>query len=248
MKKVIFIFMLSVFMLYTSALKMSGNKLRRLVIWDCDGCLVDSEALLKQGEVEALAEAGFDLSIEECVRIFSGVSPDLATKNFLKEFGRPLPEHFFRDQIAGSMDLFRRRLQPLMLDTVMSLHAKNIPQCIASGSPRDRVELCVDVAGMRSCFPTNKIFTRELVNEGKPAPDLFLYTADVLGYKPDDCLVVEDSSSGITAALAAGMECLAFLGGGHTTSTKYRENIASFNVPTVHTQGEVLEYLLSRLQ
>ena len=103
---------------------------------------------------------------------------------------------------------------------------------------------------MREYFPTSKVFTRELVKEGKPAPDLFLYTAEVMGYKASDCLVIEDSSSGIAAAQAAGMEVLAFLGGGHTGTIKsaYRSKVASFNVPTVEKESEVFDWLMARLQ
>ena len=72
-----------------------------LVLWDCDGVLVDSEALLKQGEVEALARAGIEMSVDDCVRLFSGVSVDEADKNFLKDKGKDLPPNFFKDQIAG---------------------------------------------------------------------------------------------------------------------------------------------------
>lgn len=106
---------------------------RKLVIWDCDGVLVDSEALLKQGEVEALARAGFNLSVDDCVRLFSGVSPDKAEENFFNEMKKPIPANFFKEQIEGSMDLFRRRLQSLMKDTVQTLHERGVSMCVASG-------------------------------------------------------------------------------------------------------------------
>lgn len=224
-----------------------GPPKRSLVIWDCDGVLVDSEALLKQGEVEALAESGIDVTIDDCVRLFSGVSPDKAEQNFLEEKGKPIPPNFFPEQIAGSMDLFRARLEPLMLETVTGLAQLGVVQCIASGSPKDRVELCVDVAGMRSVFPTELVYTRELVENGKPAPDLFLYAAEKMGYKPEECVVVEDSSSGIKAAQAAGMEVLGFLGGGHAQADWYRENINSFDIPVVEKEKEVFDYLVERL-
>lgn len=225
-----------------------GGKKKKLVIWDCDGVLVDSEALLKQGEVEALAKDGIDVTVEDCVRLFSGVSPDKATINFEREMKQKLPDNFFKEQIAGSMDLFRARLQPLMYDTVKDVSEKNILQCIASGSPKDRVELCVDVAGMRPFFPTKNVYTRELVNKGKPAPDLFLYTAEQMGYTPEECIVIEDSSSGIRAAQAANMEVLAFLGGGHAKADWYVEDILSYNIPTVYTQKDVFNWISSKIQ
>ncbi len=221
----------------------------KLVIWDCDGVLVDSEALLKQGEVEALEELGFEnVTVEDCVRLFSGVSPDKAQQNFEKEYGKALPETFFPNQIANSMNLFRERLQPLMYDTVSKLATEdNIPQCIASGSPKDRVELCVDVAKMRPYFPPSKVYTRELVSLGKPAPDIFLHAAEKEGYDPINCIVVEDSSSGIEAAQAANMKVCAFLGGGHTTAPWYQDKIKSYNIPTFSTSTEVYQWILSEI-
>mmetsp|Transcript_24901 Transcript_24901/g.25120 ORF Transcript_24901/g.25120 Transcript_24901/m.25120 type:complete len:270 (+) Transcript_24901:62-871(+) len=234
----------------------SGNKLRwrssfglhlaksSLIIWDCDGVLVDSEALLKQGEVEALAKAGIDVTVDDCVKLFSGFSPDGAAENFLKVMKKPLPENFIRDQIAGSLDLFRNRLEPLMQDTVLALHDLNAVMCVASGSPRDRVEICVEVAKLTAPFPPERIFTRELVKNGKPAPDLFLYAAEKMGYKPEDCVVIEDSTSGVKAAQAAGMHVLGYLGGGHAKYDWYQEAIKSYNIPIFYTQEEVLQALL----
>lgn len=224
-----------------------SNPCKSLVIWDCDGVLVDSEALLKQGEVEALSKLGFNLSVEDCVRLFSGVSPDKAMTNFLEEYKKPLPDSFFKEQIAGSMDLFRKRLQPLMTDTIKRLSAKGTKMCVASGSPRDRVDLCLQVAGIDSFFPSTTVFTRELVKRGKPAPDLFLYAAEQMGYKPESCLVVEDAVSGIEAAKAAGMEVIAYLGGGHTKADWYQKAIYKYAIPTANTDKEVFQLIAERL-
>ena len=84
--------------------------------------------------MEALSNAGFTVTVDDCVRLFSGYSPDAATANFLKEMGKPLPNNFFRDQVEGSLQLFRDRLKPLMKDTVIKLHeVDKIRQCVASG-------------------------------------------------------------------------------------------------------------------
>ena len=214
-----------------------------LIVWDCDGVLVDSEALLKQGEVEALARLGFAVTEMDCIRMFSGYSPDAAAANFLREMNTPLPENFIRDQIAGSMDLFRRRLQPLMADTIKTLHGSNALMCVASGSPRDRVLLSLEVGGMKDCFPPEHVFTRELVARGKPAPDLFLYAADKMGVSPQRCIVVEDSGAGIDAAKAAGMDCIAYLGGGHAKYDWYKEKIFSYGIPIGYSQEDILKLL-----
>jgi len=188
---------------------------KKLVIWDCDGVLVDSEALLKQGEVDALAEAGFSVSRDDCTRMFSGFSPEAGSANFLREMGKPLPNDFFKHQVEGSLQLFRDRLEPLMDQTVLSLHSRKITQCVASGSPFERVLISLEKAQISHVFKKESVFTRELVKKGKPAPDLFLLAAERMGTKPEQCIVVEDSNAGIEAAKAAGMDVIAYLGGGH---------------------------------
>lgn len=215
-----------------------------LVVWDCDGVLVDSEALLKKGEVDALAKLGYSLTTDDCTRLFSGVSVDKAMENFEAEMGSILPPTFFKEQIDGSIDLFRRELQPLMADTVTALFDSSIPMCVASGSPRDRVLLSLEVGGMGHCFKETEVFTRELVSRGKPAPDLFLYSAEKMGVKPERCIVIEDSTSGIEAAIAAGMKCISYMGGSHAKDSWYRDKIMSFDVTHTYTSHEVLAQII----
>ena len=120
------------------------GRANKLVIWDCDGVLVDSEALLKRAEVDAFKAAGFDdVDEDACNRLFSGFAPEAGAVNFEKEYGKPLPEHFFRDQIANSQQLFRDKLEALNGATVRTLHAAGRQQVVASGSPRDRVDVCL---------------------------------------------------------------------------------------------------------
>jgi len=145
------------------------------------------------------------------------------------------------------MDLFRRRLIPLMYETVTSLHNQQTQMCVASGSPRDRVTLCLEVAKMKPYFSEKTIFTRELVKRSKPAPDLFLHAAEQMGVHPSACLVVEDSTAGIEAALAANMEVIGFLGGGHASAEWYQQAVRKYAIPIANTQQEVLELINNRL-
>ena len=222
-----------------------GMAAKELVIWDCDGCLVDSEALLKTAEVEALHAAGFkDVTADDCNRLFSGFAPEAGEANFLKEYGTPLPENYFRDQIANSPALFRNRLTQLNGKTVLALHKAGVRQVVASGSPRDRVLVCLEGAGIDHVFAPDQVFTREDVpGRGKPLPDMFLLAAEKQGVAAADCVVVEDSTSGIRAAQAAEMEVVSYLGGGHAQADWYREKIASFNTPLTYSDTELLAYL-----
>ena len=222
-----------------------ASRAKKLVIWDCDGVLVDSEALLKQAEVDALVDAGFEgVTTDDCNRLFSGFAPEAGAANFLEEYGKPLPDGYFEAQIANSLQLFRDKLVALNGDTVLALDAAGRKQVVASGSPRDRVDVCLTKAGIDGVFGEDRVFTREDVPGcGKPRPDIFLKAAAHCGFKPEDCVVVEDSTSGMTAAAAANMECVAFLGGGHAQKDWYLEKIAAFNIPITYSADELLEFL-----
>ena len=229
--------------------RMMSSPAKTLVIWDCDGCLVDSEALLKTAEMEALHAAGLtEVTIDDCNRLFSGFAPEAGEANFLEAFGKPVPENFFRDQIEGSAELFRRRLTPLTAGTVLALHAAGVRQVVASGSPRDRVLVCLEVAGIDHIFRPDQVFTREDVpGRGKPRPDIFLLAAEKEGVAPSDCVVVEDSTSGVRAAQAAEMEVVGYVGGGHAQADWYREKLMAFEVPLTYTDEELLGYLQPRM-
>ena len=222
-----------------------ASRAKKLVIWDCDGVLVDSEALLKQAEVDALVDAGFEgVTTDDCNRLFSGFAPEAGAANFLEEYGKPLPEGYFEAQIANSLQLFRDKLVALNGDTVLALDAAGRKQVVASGSPRDRVDVCLMKAGIDGVFGEDRVFTREDVpGRGKPEPDIFLKAAKHCGFEPKDCVVVEDSTSGMRAAAAADMECVAYLGGGHAQKDWYLEKIAAFGIPITYSAAELLACL-----
>ena len=195
--------------------------------------------------VEALHAAGFtEVTVDDCNRLFSGFAPEAGEANFVAEYGKELPENFFKDQIEGSAELFRKRLVQLNAKTVLALHAAGRKQVVASGSPRDRVLVCLEVAGIDHCFTPDQVFTREDVpGRGKPQPDMFLLAAEKAGAMPEDCVVIEDSTSGIMAAQAAKMDVVAYLGGGHAQAAWYREKISSFDIPLTYSDDELLAYL-----
>ena len=103
--------------------------------------------------------------------------------------------------------------------------------------------MCLEKAEISDVFQPDRVFTREDVERGKPEPDMFLKAAAHCGFEPADCVVVEDSTAGIKAAAAAGMECVAYLGGGHARKNWYLEKIATFGIPIVYSSEELLEYL-----
>jgi HAD superfamily hydrolase (TIGR01509 family) len=193
----------------------------KLLIFDCDGVLVDSEPLAMRVLLDGIAEAGLTIASDRGYERFLG--KDLATITALlsEEYGLDLTHSALERMRVRLHDSFRRELKP-MPGIVAALDAIDLPCCVASSSQMDRVRLALDVAGLRSRFEPN-LFSASMVARGKPAPDLFLHAAEAMGADPVDCVVVEDSPSGVEAAQRAGMSVFAFAGGAHARRAAHRD-------------------------
>ncbi|WP_115006821.1 HAD family hydrolase [Xanthomonas campestris] len=187
-----------------------------LLIFDCDGVLVDSEPLACAVLAQALQQHGVDIGIDGVQQHFLGRSLG-SVRTHVQTLGRTLPDTFERDLNAALLARFANELQP-MRDVAALLDALPTPRCVASSSHLERVRLCLKVTGLVGYFGAH-IYTAELVARGKPAPDLFLLAAARMQVAPASCLVIEDSPSGVQAACAAGMQVWGFTGGGHHRAT-----------------------------
>jgi HAD superfamily hydrolase (TIGR01509 family) len=186
-----------------------------LVIFDCDGVLVDSEMLSCQCLSEALGECGIALSIEEALQLFLGQSATVVTQ-YYRERGQSIPESFLVKLKARVLQQFKLSLQPIPgIGPLLS--SLQIPFCVASSSDLDRVSLSLSLTGLAPYFG-DRLYTAQMVTRGKPAPDLFLHAAARMQTAPARTLVIEDSVSGVTAAKAAGMTVWGFAGGSHYQS------------------------------
>jgi len=183
-----------------------------LVIFDCDGVLVDSELLSCQCLSEVLAEFGFELGVEQALDLFLGRSAG-AIGQYYRERGHILPDDFLLRLKARVLETFAGALQPIPGVGAMVSELKT-PHCVASSSDIDRVSLSLSVTGLSSHFE-DRLYTAQMVKHGKPAPDLFLYAAEKMRAAPARTLVIEDSVSGVQAAKAAGMTVWGFVGGSH---------------------------------
>jgi HAD superfamily hydrolase (TIGR01509 family) len=184
-----------------------------LVIFDCDGVLVDSE-MLSAGVLMAMMTAeGLPITEHMFRSDFLGRSFAAAAARTEQRFGRPLPADFearFRSNLLSRM---AADLQP-MPEVVPLLEAMNAPFCLATGSSPQRLSVSLAATGLTRYFE-GRCFTASEVRLGKPAPDLFLHAAQRMGEEPSRCLVVEDSEMGVRAGLAAGMTVWHFAGGAH---------------------------------
>ncbi len=184
-----------------------------LIIFDCDGVLVDSELLSARVLIGQLAELGIPLSIEQFRSEFLGRSFASAALQLKTRTGRDLPEHFARDYFIRLNALFATDLKP-MAGVEQVLTSLVVDHCVASGSIPPRLDFSLKVCGLDTHFG-RRVYSAALVKNAKPAPDLFLHAALAHGVAPSRCLVLEDSEMGVRAARAADMTVWHFAGGAH---------------------------------
>jgi HAD superfamily hydrolase (TIGR01509 family) len=184
-----------------------------VVIFDCDGVLVDSEVLALAVTRRRLDEAGLRLTDEETRKRFLGLRLDSVISRIESELGATLPKEFPDELSREILSAFARELKGVegVRHAIAGLRAR---VCVASSSAPERLRFALRVAGYETMFGPN-IFSAVEVAEGKPSPDLFLYAARAMGAAPKDCLVVEDSVAGVAAARAAGMTVFGFVGASH---------------------------------
>ena len=187
--------------------------LKKLVIFDCDGVLVDSEMIANRGLAEQLTGWGHPVTAEDCIGRFVGMS--LAAVRDLVESGGgpPLPDDFAEQVRARDLIAFGEKLEavPGVEDALKTIA---LPRCVASSGMPEKILDSLTITGLLSYFDPH-LFSAAMVAHGKPAPDLFLHAAEQMNVQPGDAVVIEDSTPGIQAARAAGMTVLGFCGASH---------------------------------
>ena len=184
-----------------------------LVIFDCDGVLVDTEPVANRALARVLGECGFEISYEECRRLFVGRTMQAVQDHVEKVTGRSLgsgwPDHI-RDE---TLKAFEEGIEAASgVDRVIAeLAARNIPYCVASSGKFEKMRFTLGRTGLLT-HVGHALFSAEEVARGKPAPDLFLHAAARMGHAPARYLVIEDSVPGVQAGVAAGMKVIGYAG------------------------------------
>jgi HAD superfamily hydrolase (TIGR01509 family) len=182
-----------------------------LVIFDCDGVLVDSEPIANRVLAEQLHKIGVALPVSEVMRRFVGKTREQCLALAAEIRGSELPRSFGADWDAELFDALRKEVKP-MAGVPEVLRHLAIPYCVASNGMPDRVRATLDSAGVLRYFG-GRIFTSSEVANPKPAPDLFLHAAASMNAAPAACVVIEDTPTGVRAARAAGMRVFGYIGG-----------------------------------
>ena len=184
-----------------------------LVIFDCDGVLVDSEVISCRAHSEMLTRHGYPITPDQVLDRFLGVSDSEARQAVENELGRRLPDDFESQMKQAALRRYADDLRPIP-HIGEAIAAIDLPKCVASSGTPEKIRHGLTCAGLYDTLAPH-IFSATQVKRGKPAPDLFLFAANQMQAAAACCLVIEDSIPGVTGAIAAGMTVLGFHGGSH---------------------------------
>jgi HAD superfamily hydrolase (TIGR01509 family) len=185
----------------------------KCIIFDCDGVLIDSEVISARIMIEELAREGIEIDFAHFQKNFLGRGFVKVAADIRATSGQVISADFESRYRSKLMDAFTKDLEP-MPGIYEVLDRLSLPCCVATSSSPTRVEHSLKLTGLENYFGKN-VFTTSQVKNGKPAPDLFLFAAAEMGMSASDCLIIEDSETGLVAAMHAHMRVWHFTGGSH---------------------------------
>lgn len=182
-----------------------------LIIFDCDGVLVNSEPIANKILRDALSENGLEMTVDQVVQKYVGRSMSNVVSTSEKLLRKKLPHNFLKVLQAETFAAFKKNLKAIdkVESVIMELKRQDIKICIASSGSFDKINYTLGLTGLRNYFGEH-IFNSSQVTRGKPYPDIYIYAADQMEVEPAKCLVIEDSLPGVQGAVAAGMEVVAY--------------------------------------
>lgn len=180
----------------------------KCIIFDCDGVLVDSEPIASRVLVEMANELGADINYDFALRNFKGTSIQECHDQIAALVTEEMPADFLPNFRTRSFESFKKDIQPVegIVDLLNKLtNDLKIPFCVASSGPENKIKLNLELTGLLPFFH-DRIFSCFAIEKWKPEPDVFLWAAETMGFEPEECLVIEDSVAGITAAKRGGFD------------------------------------------
>lgn len=209
-------------MIYPKALYTPIPQSIELIIFDCDGVLVDSEVISQRVLLDMIEILGVNVSPDYFQINFLGHSFEHVKEKIRNDFSVELPTEFAQNYQQVLMQAFAEKLTPTaQLDWM--LPQLGLPYCVATSSSPQRVTKALNITKLQHYFD-ECVFTASEVEKGKPAPDLFLHAARKMGTEPKNCLVIEDSQAGIQAAQAANMHIIHYIGASHLDANQVNNN------------------------
>ncbi|WP_299780441.1 HAD-IA family hydrolase [uncultured Formosa sp.] len=183
----------------------------KCVIFDCDGVLVDSEAISNGILANMANQYGANLDLNAALKIFKGCSMAKCLEKISDLVTEPIPENFEAEYRKQSVTAFKKQIKPIegVKDVVKELKRLDIPFCVASSGLESKMRLNLELTGLLDYFE-GRLFSCFAIGKWKPDPAVFLWAAETMGFKPEECVIIEDSYSGVTAAKAGGFDVFGF--------------------------------------
>ncbi|WP_335977043.1 HAD family hydrolase [Gaetbulibacter jejuensis] len=207
----------------------------KCIIFDCDGVLVDSEPIGNQVLVDMANSYGADIDLDYAFKHFKGGSIYTCRDKIQALVNQPLSQDFIAEYRRRSYSAFKEQIQPVEgVKEVIEL--LSIPFCVASSGPTEKIRLNLELTGLLPYFEDN-IFSCYTIEKWKPEPDVFIWAAKTMGFKPEDCVVIEDSLTGIQAAKAGGFDVFGF------TAHDYNNELEAEATTTFNSMEKLLELI-----
>ncbi len=220
----------------------------QLIIFDCDGVLIDSEILASRHEASAAKKLGFNISTEEVCEKFTGLPSKFFWQYIGEKIGQELSQEFISQQIKDMHDSFATDLSEIK-NVRAALETITLPICVASTTRLDNLKENLHTTNLISFFGDN-VFSASQVSKPKPAPDVYLFAAKNMGIEPKNCLAIEDSEAGMIAATTAGIRTIGFLGGSHIQKgrhyTEQKAKLLNAGAIDIFDDFSLLDSMLSK--
>ena len=218
----------------------------KLIIWDFDGVIADTDSLwMKLFYQKMVKECSYTQNFEDFYNMCSGMSA-ITMQNTFAKIGYKLNLSFF-GQVRDEFNYIISQNFPLIENADTTIKNMTKKQCLATGTPISKIAWKVSLSNLSGVFNEKNSFSSELVTNGKPAPDIFLYAAQKMGFEPQNCVVIEDSLVGLQAAINASMMPIAFVGCQINNTQQRIEKIKSLGVKHIFFDFKNLEKFISSL-
>lgn len=217
----------------------------KLIIFDFDGVLVDSEYIAAQVTTRLLSEYGVKTNLQTTLQKFVGQHVDTIARYLEQDIGKHNVEDFKMKSKVENRKAFIDKLTPLpfVVDTLSKIE---IPMCVGSNSAYDSLIAKLEISKLDKFFSPEALFVSSMVKKPKPAPDIFLHAAKYYGVVPSECLVIEDSVHGIQAALEANMQVIGYFGASHC-GHEYRQLLINAGAFLTFNDMRYLDNILTSL-
>lgn len=209
----------------------------KCVIFDCDGVLVDSEPIGNQVLVDMANQLGANIDLDYAYKHFKGGSMQSCVDKIELLIKQPIPNDFTSKYRQKSFEAFKANIKPVEGVTELVQNLK-IPFCVASSGPENKIKLNLELTGLLPYFE-HKIFSCYTIQKWKPSPAVFLWAAETLGFKPEECVVIEDSLTGVQAAKTGGFDVIGY------TAHDYNDELKSETTFAWSSMTAIREFLIS---